>query len=89
MCMCAGGDCLKKDHCLRFTGAIYGRQDFFGTPPYAATTGLCDYFIEDRPSDEAIRAYAYILWQKMGCPEGQHEANWWAAEAHLLNLRRS
>ena len=89
LCMCSGGDCPQKAHCLRFTGAVYGRQDFFGTPPYLQNQGLCAYFLDDRPSEEAIRAYAYTLWQQNGCLEGNHEENWLRAEAHLLNLRRS
>lgn len=87
--MCSGGDCPQKEHCLRFTGAIYGRQDFFGTPPYLQNVGNCAYFMDDRPSTEAIRAYAYTLWEKAGRLNGNDEENWLRAEAELLKLRRS
>jgi hypothetical protein len=55
ICMCTGGDCPQKEHCLRFTGAIYGRQDFFGTPPYLQHPNQCEYFLDDRPSPEWAR----------------------------------
>lgn len=87
--MCSGGDCPQKEHCLRFTGAIYGRQDFFGTPPYLRNVGACAYFMDDRPSEEAIRNYAFNLWEQSGRLDGNHEKNWFRAETELLNLRRS
>jgi Protein of unknown function (DUF2934) len=86
--MCSGGDCPQKAHCLRFTGAIYGRQDFFGTPPYLQAVGQCAYFMDDRPSQEAIRAYAYSLWEQSGRMDGNADDNWQQAEIELLNRRR-
>ena len=88
ICMCSGGDCPQKTHCLRFTGAIYGRQDFFGTPPYLQNVGNCASFLDDRPSQEAIRAYSYTLWEQAGGLNGNDEAHWLCAEAELLNRRR-
>ena len=87
--MCSGGDCPQKENCIRFTGAVYGRQDFFGTPPYDVITGACNSFIDDRPSNEAVRVQAYNLWQEAGCPDGRHVEFWLSAEAYLLNLRRN
>lgn len=87
--MCSGGDCPQKEHCLRFTGAVYGRQDFFGMPPYLQSVGACAYFMDDRPSQEAIRAYSYTLWEQTGRLAGNDEENWHRAEAELLNLRRT
>jgi Protein of unknown function (DUF2934) len=88
--MCAGGDCPKKTHCLRFTAAVYGRQDFFGTPPYLSDpTRVCPYFMDDRPSEAAIRTEAYLFWERDGCPDGQSEAYWMQAEAYLLARKRN
>lgn len=88
ICMCLGGDCPQKEHCLRFTGTVYGRQDFFGTPPYISDTKHCDYFMDDRPSHALIRQQAYLFWQQEGCPDGKGVDNWLRAEAYLLELRR-
>lgn len=32
---------------------------------------------------DAIRALAYELWEKAGCPDGNAEGFWYAAEAEL------
>ena len=89
MCMCAGGNCPQKDTCLRFTGAVYGRQDFFGIPPYSHVTLECVYYMDDRPKEDAIRKQAYKLWQHDGCPEGKESDYWSRAESYLLELRRN
>lgn len=88
ICMCSGGECPQKEHCLRFTGAVYGRQDFFGTPPYINATKYCDYFMDDRPSQALIAQQAYLFWQQEGCPNGKDVDNWLRAETYLLELRR-
>lgn len=89
ICMCAGGNCPQKDTCLRFTGAVYGRQDFFGIPPYSHITLECVYYMDDRPSEEAVRKQAYKLWQHDGCPEGKESDYWSRAESYLLELKRN
>ena len=38
----------------------------------------------DPPVIEQIRARAYQLWLERGCPEGQSEEDWLAAEAEVL-----
>jgi hypothetical protein len=88
ICMCTGGDCPQKQHCLRFTGAIYGRQDFFGTPPYLQNPNKCEHFLDDRPSPDAVRVQAYFFWQQAGCPSGRDMSYWLRAEAYLLELIR-
>lgn len=88
LCRCSGGGCLLKNNCLRHTAAVYGRQDFFGTPPYESTSNTCNYYIDDRPSHKAIQELAYSLWQKGGCPSGQNEAYWLEAEQYLLDKKR-
>ena len=90
MCMCAGGDCPQKAQCLRFTGVVYGRQDFFGTPPYINDPmGFCPFFVDDRPSEGVIRQQAYAFWESEGCPHGKDAVYWLRAEAYLLALKRS
>ena len=89
ICMCSGGDCPQKDHCLRFTGVIHGRQDFFGIPPYDYQTNGCSYFMDDRPSQEAIQHKAYALWQEAGCPDGQNLTYWFRAETYLIEIKRN
>jgi Protein of unknown function (DUF2934) len=84
ICMCSGGDCSQKEHCLRFTGVVYGRQDFFGTPPYLSATGMCEYFLDNRPSVAAIRGYAYALWERSGYLDGCNREHWLQAEIELL-----
>ena len=38
------------------------------------------------PTNEAISARAYELWQQQGCPHGRAEANWFEAERELIGL---
>jgi hypothetical protein len=52
-------------------------------PPYK-----CEHFLDDRPSQDAVRVQAYLFWQQAGCPEGQERSHWLRAEAHLLEWRR-
>lgn len=87
--MCPGGECPLKDNCLRFTGVIYGRQDFFGTPPYLNQIGDCSYFIDDRPAQEAIQHQSYAFWQEDGCPDGEDLTYWFRAEMYLIELKRN
>ena len=89
ICMCAGGDCPQKDSCLRFTGAIYGRQDFFGTPPYSQMTGECVFYMDERPTEAAVRRQAHKLWEHDGAPEGKELEYWARAESYLINIRRN
>ncbi|MBL7816779.1 MAG: DUF2934 domain-containing protein [Saprospiraceae bacterium] len=88
-CMCSGGHCPQKDSCLRFTGAVYGRQDFFVVPPYSPVTEECVYYLDDRPTENAIRKQANKLWKHDGCPEGKEMDYWMQAETYLLELKRN
>jgi hypothetical protein len=87
--MCTGGDCPQKEHCLRFTGVVFGRQDFFGMPPYLNQLNGCDHFLDDRPTQDSIRKQAYLFWEKDGCPNGKDVEYWHKAEAYLLYFRRN
>jgi len=87
--MCSGGDCTLKDHCIRFTGAVYGRQDYFGSVPFDETTKNCQYYLDDLPNDERVREYAYQLWQSRGCPEGDDLGIWLLAQNELLAKNRN
>ena len=89
ICMCSGGNCPQKDSCLRYTGAVYGRQDFFGTPPYSPITEECVYYMDDRPTEAAIRKQAFKLWQHDGSPEGKEMDYWARAEDYLHALKRN
>lgn len=89
LCRCTGGDCLLKNNCLRYTAVVYGRQDFFGQPPYESESYTCPYFIDDKPTYEAVQRLAYSLWQKAGRPLNQDIAFWLQAEKELLHLKRN
>ena len=89
ICMCAGGDCPQKVTCLRFTATIYGRQDFFGTPPYLQKAQGCAYYLDERPSHESIKKLAEEYWQNAGYPSGKDLDFWFSAETFLINLRRN
>jgi hypothetical protein len=86
--MCTGGDCVLKANCLRFTGAIYGRQNFFGSPPYNHKTGECNHFWDDRPKDSEISEVAYKLWEEEGKPQDRDLEHWYRAEMLLLERNR-
>lgn len=87
--MCEGGDCTLKANCLRFTGARYARQDFFGSPPFNRTTKECSSFWDDRPPYDRIASLAYELWVKDGRPAGRDMEHWYKAEIELLERIRS
>ena len=87
--MCAGGECPQKAHCLRFTGIVTGRQDFFGMPPYLNSQTACAFFMDDRPSQAAISLQAYFFWEKNGCLHGKSVDYWRQAEDYLLMLKRN
>jgi hypothetical protein len=41
------------------------------------------------PTDEQIRERAYLLWEKLGKPEGRAEEFWHLAEQDLVNEDRA
>ncbi|MFO0630413.1 MAG: DUF2934 domain-containing protein [Polyangiales bacterium] len=83
---CGGGSCPLRQDCVRYRAAVYGRQDFFGAPPFDPVTSSCAHQVPLHtlaPSHEAIREAAYHRWRAAGSPEGHAEAFWYAAEAAL------
>lgn len=39
------------------------------------------------PSKESIARFAYMLWEKEGCPAGRDQEHWFRAEAQLRALQ--
>ena len=88
--LCCGQGCPLKETCLRCTGEVVGRQDFFTRLPYGLVSLNCKYYLDDRPTEEKIRQLAYQLWEKSGCQEGDALTYWLAARKQLIyNLRNS
>lgn len=86
---CGGQDCPLQDTCLRYTGLIAARQDFFGSPPYNFATGHCEHYWDDRPSEEKISQLAYQLWQQSGCEHGNTLSYWLQAREQLIYTIRN
>jgi len=78
--LCGGGDCPMKQNCYRYTAEVFGRQDFFGSPPYVSATKQCEYFFSNI---EQIRKHAYHLWQTKGSPQEQDKLIWVEAEKEI------
>ncbi len=87
--MCIGQKCPVKENCLRYTGTVYGRQDFFGSLPFNFEKNLCDFFIDERPTSEQISELAYLYWQKSGTPTGSDNEFWLKAENDLIERKRN
>lgn len=87
--LCAGQDCPLRETCLRFTATIKARQDFFGHPPYNFTTHHCDYYWDERPTEEAIRQQAYQLWQNSGYEQNHALAHYLQAREQLIQQLRN
>ena len=84
--MCPGGACPLRQRCYRYRAHFGGRQDFFGTPPFAAAAGTCPELWDLArlaPTADAIRTRAYHLWLAAGRPDGAADDHWRAAEAEL------
>jgi hypothetical protein len=84
--MCSGHGCPLKNQCYRFRALTYGRQDYFGRPPYDAATERCaDLWDLARlaPTEAQIRAKAYHLWIAGGRGEGAADADWQRAREQL------
>jgi hypothetical protein len=88
VCMCEGGRCPLKENCLRYTGRISARQDFFGMPPYNISTGTCEHFWSDRPHPEQVARLAYQIWESENYPENRSIEFWLRAERLLINSIR-
>jgi hypothetical protein len=41
--MCPGGNCHRKLGCLRFIGEPSGRQDYYGSPPFASDNSCTEH----------------------------------------------
>ncbi len=88
VCMCGGNRCPLKENCLRYTGRISGRQDFFGSPPYNFSTGTCDHYWSDLPHPEQIARLAYQMWERENYPEHRSIEFWLKAEDILVHSIR-
>jgi hypothetical protein len=87
---CCGQGCPLKETCLRYTGEVVGKQDFFTRLPYGLISLNCKYYLDDRPSEEKIRQLAYQLWETSDRQEDNSLTYWLAARKQLLdNLRNS
>jgi hypothetical protein len=85
---CAGQSCRLQETCLRYTGYVYGKQDFFTSSPYNVATHHCDYYWDERPTEEQVRQLAYQLWEKSGYQQNSALAHWFQARKQLIdNLR--
>lgn len=73
--LCDGGDCPLKNACFRYTAAILGRQDFFGSPPFVGMD--CEHFLDNKPQ---ISVRAYQIWLESGKPAQEHLSHWLQAE---------
>lgn len=83
---CPGGECPSRIQCVRYRAKIYGRTDFFGSPPFDRRTSACDHLMplaSLTPSVDAIRTRAYHLWLAEGSPEGRAIDLWLHAEREL------
>ena len=89
MTMCSGGECPLKSNCIRCTGVVYGRTDFFGSPPFDKIEGTCEHFVTDRPKLEDLARLAYDLWENSGCKSGLDESFWIEAENMLIEKKRN
>ena len=87
---CCGQDCPLNQTCLRCTAIVVGRQDFFTRLYYNFETAHCDYYWDERPSEDKIRQRAYQLWEQNGCEMDKAEQHWFQARNELIeNLRNS
>ena len=83
MLLCTGEGCPQKENCYRFTRPVYGRQDFFGSPPYKKDTGECEHFMSNKPSLSAIRDMAYRYYVEENYVQGKELEHWLRAEKTL------
>jgi Protein of unknown function (DUF2934) len=83
---CPGGECPLRRDCVRYRARVYGRQDFFGSPPFDRAAQSCAHHMPLGaliPSAATIRTSAYHRWQAAGSPEGRAEEFWLDAERSL------
>ena len=86
---CCGQDCPLQETCLRYTASVYGRQDFFTHLPYDFVGSHCNYYWDDRPTEEAIRQLAYQLWEKNACQQNNEVSYWLEARRQLIEQLRN
>ncbi|MDX2212240.1 MAG: DUF2934 domain-containing protein [Oculatellaceae cyanobacterium bins.114] len=75
MLYCLGDQCPLCNDCYRHTQPSPGR-DRFASLPYDATTGTCEWFQSNQPSEVLIRETAYYIWRRNGCPEHCAQEHW-------------
>jgi hypothetical protein len=86
---CCGQDCPLQETCLRCTASVYGRQDFFTHLPYDFANAHCDYYLDDRPTEDAICQLAYQLWEKSGYQQNNAVRHWLDARLQLIERLRN
>ncbi|MEL6181095.1 MAG: DUF2934 domain-containing protein [Myxococcota bacterium] len=91
--MCSGTGCPQRARCYRYRAYPAGRQDWFVSAPYHASTDTCDAFWSIVPADAAdLQAAAYLIWQREGEPEGRALDHWleaeWDAQARMQRRLR-
>ncbi|TAE00571.1 MAG: DUF2934 domain-containing protein [Bacteroidetes bacterium] len=79
ICLCTGTKCPFKMDCYRFTAQYYGRQNFFGSPPFKNNT--CEHFMDN---SQQISYLAYQLWIADGRQEGKDDLYWFTAKGQLI-----
>lgn len=88
MLYCHGSGCPLRHDCYRHTQPTQPR-DAFAALPYNPTTGSCDAFVSNYPTEELIRTAAYYIWLRTGRPSGRAHEHWSEAEANWYrNLGR-
>lgn len=87
--LCCGQGCPLNETCLRCTATIVGHQDFFGSSPYNFNTCHCDYYWDDRPSEEKVRQLAYQLWETNGYQLGNDLQHWFQTRQQLIDRLRN
>lgn len=83
--VCTGDNCPLKEDCYRFTAEIYGRRDFFTTPPYEQASFSCQYF---KTNYVQIQQTAYLIWLEENCPDGQSENHWIKAKKQIIDKKK-
>jgi hypothetical protein len=68
---------------------VYGRQDFFTRLPYDFANSHCQYYWDDRPTEDAIRQLAYQLWETSGYQQNNGVTHWLNAQTQLIEQLRN
>jgi len=83
--LCYGLECLQKYECYRHTAVHYGRQDFFGSPPFDKKTNSCELLMSNKHQIEQI---AYFIWIDEGKPNNCETIHWQKAIKKLIETTK-